>query len=267
MNQQAEKEAARPRLAFFDFSCCEGCQLQVINLEEDLIPLVGHVDIVEFREAISDRSDEYDIAVVEGSITRKSEIPRIKLIRERAKVLIALGACAHIGGVNSLKNRFSMDQVQREVYGETDHGKDTIPTRPVSAVVPVDYAVPGCPIDKTELVRILAALLMGRRVTLPEYPVCMECKLKENVCRFDMGEVCLGPVTRAGCDAICPSYGRPCDGCRGFVTDPRLAAHSEVLRKNGLTAEELMRRYTLFTEYLVEGNGQPHLRDEVTSHE
>ena len=267
MNDQPTETAARPRLAFFDFSCCEGCQLQVINLEEDLIPLVGHVDIVEFREAISDRSDKYDIAIVEGSITRKSEIPRIKQIRERAKVLIALGACAHIGGVNSLKNRFSMDQVRREVYGDSDHGSDTIPTRPIGAVVQVDYAVPGCPIDKTELVRILTALLLGRKVALPEYPVCMECKLKENVCRFDLGEVCLGPVTRGGCDAICPTYGRPCDGCRGFVSDPQLKTHSEILRKHGLTAEELMRRYTLFTEYLVEGNGLLRLRDEVTPHE
>lgn len=259
--------AVRPRIAIFDFTSCEGCQLQIINLEEELVPLVGLVEIVEFREAMSERSDEYDIAIVEGSITRKSEIPRIESIRERAKILIALGACAHLGGINALKNRFSMTRVRREVYGDSDQGADTIPTRPLSAVVHVDYAIPGCPIDKDEFLRVVSMILLGRRVVLTDNPVCTECKLRENVCRFDLGEVCLGPIIRGGCKAICPSYGHPCDGCRGFVNEPNLNAHTEVLRSHGVTAAELMQHFTLFTECQVEANGAGKLRRKVAADE
>jgi len=266
MIRQAET-AARPRIAFFDFSSCEGCQLQIVNLEEELLPLVGRVDIVQFREAMSEKSDDYDIAFVEGSITHKSEIPRIEAIRARAKVLVALGACAHLGGINALKNRFPMGRVRRVVYGESDHGVDTIPTRPISAVVAVDHVIPGCPIDKDEFLRVVTLLLLGRRVTLTDNPVCSECKLRENVCRFDLGEVCLGPVIRGGCKAICPTFGHACDGCRGFVDDPQVGAHAEVLRRHGLAPEDLLRHYTLFTENQVETNGGVHLRRKGTADE
>ncbi len=266
MNDQS-KTAARPRIAFFDFTSCEGCQLQVINLEEELLPLVGRVDIVQFREAMSEKSDEYDIAFVEGSVTRASEIPRLEGIRSRAKVLVALGACAHLGGINALKNRFPMERVRKEVYGGSGQGEDTIPARPLSAVVPVDYAIPGCPIDKDEFLRVLTLILLGRKVVLTDNPVCTECKLRENVCRFDLGEVCLGPVIRGGCKAICPSFGRPCDGCRGFVNDPELGAHTEVLRRHGITPTELMQHFTLFTGYQVEIDGAVRLRQKVTADE
>jgi len=262
MTRRKPPEAPRPRIAFFEFTSCEGCQLQVLNLEEDLFPLVGRVEIVEFREAISSRSDAYDVAIVEGSVTRTSEIPRLQAIRERAGLLVALGACAHLAGVNALKNRFPMEDVRRAVYGESDLGADTIPARPLSAVVTVDATIPGCPVDRNELVRVLTRLLLGRSLEPADDPVCVECKLKENVCRFDLGEVCLGPVIRGGCDAICPTFGRPCDGCRGFVNDPRLGAHVEVLRRHGLTPEDLMRRYTLFTQAQLEPDGPPRRRKE-----
>ncbi len=265
MIRSAGEPARKPRVAFFDFSSCEGCQLQVVNLEQDLLPLVGRVDIVEFREAMSERSEEYDIAVVEGSVTRQSEIPRLRRIRERAGILIALGACAHLGGINALKNRFPMERVRRTVYGDSGQGADTIPARPISAVVEVDAAIPGCPIDKEEFLRVVGSLLLGKRIRLPQSPVCVECKLRENVCRFTLGETCLGPVTRGGCNAICPAYGRPCDGCRGFVDDPMLNAHREVLQRAGLTPEELMRHYTLFTEYQVEAEGAVRLKREGKS--
>jgi coenzyme F420-reducing hydrogenase gamma subunit len=267
MTQETKPEAARPRLAFFDFSCCEGCQLQVINLETDLIPIVGQVDIVQFREAMTEKSDQFDIAIVEGSITRKSEIPRLQAIRKQAGVVVALGACAHLGGINCLKNRFGSDYLRDQVYPGSDHAEDTISARPLSAVIRVNYAVPGCPIDRVEFLRLVTSLLLGRPFRLPDYTVCTECKLRENVCQFDLGETCLGPVIRGGCNAICPAFGRPCDGCRGFVDDPKLTAHAEVLKKHGLTAEELMRSYTLFTEYQIETDGPVRVREEVPVNE
>ena len=148
----------KPRVAFFDFACCEGCQLQIVNLEEKILDLIGLVDVVSWREAVTGHSDEYDIAIVEGSITREAEIERLKRIRENAKVLVALGACAHIGGVNCLKNFFEMDEVLEYVYGKDAKHFDTIPTRPLSAVVPVDYAVPGCPIDRFEFLDMVKRL-------------------------------------------------------------------------------------------------------------
>jgi coenzyme F420-reducing hydrogenase gamma subunit len=121
--------------------------------------------------------------------------------------------------------------------------------------------VPGCPIDKGEFLRIVTALLLGRKVELPDHPVCVECKRRENVCRFDMGETCLGPVIRAGCDAICPSYGRPCDGCRGFVSHPEFRAHTEVLARHGLTPGEIMERLTMYTGWFVDDKDGIRLRD------
>ena len=240
----------KPRIAIFDFGCCEGCQLQIVNLEEEILDLVGLVDVVSWREATTGHSDDYDIAIVEGSITREAEMDRLKGIRQNAKILVALGACAHIGGVNCLKNFFEMDEVLKYVYGEDAKHFDTIPTRPLSAVVPVDYAVPGCPIDRQEFVEVVKALLLGKKPPIPNYPVCVECRAKGNVCVFDKGMTCLGPVTRAGCGAICPTYGNKCEGCRGLVDDPNLDSHKEVLEEHGLTVEQMLNSFRMFDGYM-----------------
>lgn len=243
---------SKPRVAFFDFACCEGCQLQVINLEEELIDLLGHVDVVEFREAISDRSDEYDIAFVEGSITRPQDEDRVRHIRERAKVLIALGACATTGGVNALKNNFDLEEVKRCVYGDAASMPhlSTAKTKAVHEVVPVDYKIHGCPVDRKELTYVVKCLLLGKKPEIPTYPVCVECKMKENVCRFELGEFCMGPITRAGCGARCPSAGFWCFGCRGYVDDPNTQAAFDILEKYGLTVEDLLGRMKMFCSNL-----------------
>jgi len=236
----------KPKIAIFDFGCCEGCQLQVVNLEEQILDLLGLVDVRQWREAMSEHADDYDIALVEGSITRESEIPRLQGIRKQAKILVALGACAHTGGVNAMKNHAPMDKALQTVYGDKASWFDTIPTRPLSAVVPVDLAVPGCPIDRGELLEVIKALLLGKLPTLPTYPVCVQCKMAENVCVFDLGLTCMGPVTRAGCGAICPSNGNRCLGCRGLVPEPNANAHKEVLAEHGRTVEEILAEYRLF---------------------
>ncbi len=236
----------KPRVAFFSFSSCEGCQLVVLTIEEQLLELVNLIDIVSFREAMSEKSDEYDIAFVEGSITRTSEIERIKKIRDTAKVIIALGACATIGGVNCLKNQFEMDKVKDIVYGNMSDNYETIPARPIEAVIKVDYWIQGCPIDKDEFIEVTKAILLGKSPRIPDYPVCVECQMRENVCLFEKGMVCLGPVTRAGCKAICPTYNDGCTGCRGLIDDPNLSSHKNLLSEHGLTVDEAISQYMLF---------------------
>ena len=236
----------KPRVAFFSFSSCEGCQLVVLTIEEQLLELANLIDIVSFREAMSEKSEDYDIAFVEGSITRTSEIERIKKIRDTAKVIIALGACATIGGINTLKNQFGMDKVKGIVYGKMADNYETIPTRPIEAVIKVDYWIQGCPIDKDEFIEITKAILLGKKPRVPDYPVCVECQMRENVCLFEKGIVCMGPVTKAGCKAICPTYNDGCVGCRGLIDDPNLSSHKNLLSEHGLTVDEAISQYMLF---------------------
>lgn len=239
----------KPKVAFFDFACCEGCQLQVVNLEEELPDVLNAVEIVQFREAMTEKSDDYAIAFVEGSITREKDIPRLKRIREQAKVLVALGACATIGGVNCLKNFQPLEEVRKYVYGDKADWYETFAARPIDAVVPVDYYIHGCPIHKAEFVKVVKALLVGKKPEIPNYPVCVECKRAGNVCVFELGMTCLGPVTRAGCGAWCPTYRDNCVGCRGLVPDPNTNAEKEVLQKYGLTVDQAIGSFRIFLGY------------------
>jgi len=239
----------KPKIAFFDFASCEGCQLQVVNLEAEMLDVVGAVEIVQFREAMTEKSDDYAIAFVEGSITREKDIPRLQGIRKQASILVALGACATIGGVNGLKNFQPLDEVRRYVYGEKAPWYDTFPARPIDAVVPVDHYIHGCPIHKAEFIRVVQSLLLGKKPEIPSYPVCVECKRAGNVCVFELGITCLGPVTRAGCGAWCPTYRDNCAGCRGLVPNPNLNAEKEVLGKYGLTVDQAVNQFRLFLGY------------------
>ncbi|MGA1849126.1 MAG: NADH:ubiquinone oxidoreductase, partial [Thermoplasmatota archaeon] len=240
----------KPRVAFFDFASCEGCQLQVVNLEEKVLDLIEVVEIVSFREAMKEHSDDYDIAFIEGSIQRPMDEERLRKIRKNAKILVALGACACIGGVNKLRNQWTVENVKEEVYKDADiEGNklfDVFPTRAVDEVVDVDFYIPGCPINRNEFVKVVSQLAIGRKPKLPGYPVCVECKKNENICVFELGKYCLGPVTRAGCDAICPSFQDGCEGCRGFLEDPKMDAHKDVLRKYGITLDEMMKRFNMY---------------------
>lgn len=238
----------KPRVAIFDFACCEGCQLQIVNMEGELLSLLEHLEPVEWREAMTDSSDDYDIAVVEGSITREEDADRLRQIRKRARTLVALGACATIGGVNKLKNLFELDEVKTTVYAESASLPilQTSTVRALDEVVDVDYKIEGCPIDARELAMVIKALLVGREPIVPNYPVCVECKFRENVCRYEYDEICLGPVTRAGCDARCPSNGFWCFGCRGPVDDPNVHAATQVMAHYGKTVDDLHHKLALF---------------------
>ncbi len=239
----------RPKVAFFDFASCEGCQLTVVDALQTHLDLLDAVEIVEFREASSAHGEDYQIAFVEGSVTREQDEARLRRIREQAAVLVALGACAHTGCVNALKNLHPLEDVRRWVYGDCADWYDTYPARPLSAVVKVDAVIPGCPIDRNEFVEVVKALLVGKKPPIPDYPVCVECKLKGNVCVYHVGKDCLGPVTRAGCGAICPTYGDGCEGCRGLIPHPNRDAMADVLAEAGLTVDEMLARYTMFNAY------------------
>lgn len=250
----------KPKVAVFDFSSCEGCELQIANLEESLIEITKLADFVEYRELMKEQASDYDIAIVEGSISRPMDEERLKEIRAKAKVLIALGACAHLGCVQRMGNRFSADENKAEVYSEA-RPEDIADSnrffeRPrhkaLEEVVKVDYTIPGCPIDKVEFVNVLVAILTGKKPPIPDYPVCVECKKRENVCLFTLGGFCMGPVARAGCNAICPTYGAECEACRGYVSHPHQREQEEALVKYGLTLEEIMNRKTMFTSRFME---------------
>ena len=239
----------KPRVAVFSFTSCEGCGLAVLECEDELLDILGAVEIVTWREVMTERTTGYDIALVEGSISTHDDVKRIKEIRDNAAMLVALGACAHTAGLNALKNRYGMNEVKDIVYGEDGAHFDTIPARPLHAVVDVDFALPGCPIDKVEFLRLVKDLLMGKTPSIPSYPVCVECKLKGNICVFDKGMFCMGPITRAGCDAICPTRGAACIGCRGWVDEPNRNSHRETLEKHGLSPDDIMRHFTIFNNH------------------
>ena len=165
----------KPRVGIFDFSSCEGCQLQIANLEEDVLELIDIVDVVSFREVMKEHSDSYDIALIEGSIMRPMDEQRLKKIRKQAKILVALGACATIGGVNKIRNQWSVDDVKKEVYGEANLAGnrffDVFPTKAVDEVVSVDYYIHGCPINRDEFRHVITSLALGKKPQIPTYPV------------------------------------------------------------------------------------------------
>lgn len=237
-------EPKRSRIAVFDFTSCEGCQLQLANKEETLVDFLKAVDVVNFREISSQASDAYEIAFIEGAVSRSDEIERLIEIRKRAKLLVALGSCACFGGVARLKNAYDLDAANREVYG--NRPKETLPVRPVKEIVKVDLEIPGCPVSKEEVERIVQHLIMDIPFHFPVYPVCVECKQRFIVCMFDRGQLCLGPITRAGCNAACPAGGLGCWGCRGPSACPNFEEFFALSARRGFGTEEIAERLSFF---------------------
>lgn len=245
-------KAIRPKVAFFDFTGCEGCQLTVIDALQTHPELLEVVDIVEFREAMSEKADTYDIAFIEGSCARESDEARLREIRQKAALVVALGACAHLGGINAIRNSQNLDYIRRYVYGEHAELFAAYAARPIAEIISVDAVLPGCPIDRDEFIQVVTILLQGRIPKPPDFAVCIECKLQENVCVYQRGQVCLGPVTIAGCRAICPTYGVGCDGCRGFIPYPQIESMRQVMRDYGLLESEIDAKMSMFlTNQLV----------------
>ena len=207
----------RPRLAVFKFASCDGCQLSILNLEEDLLAIGQALDLAYFPEASSDmKPGPYDIALVEGSITTAEDAHRILELRQQTKVLITIGACATAGGIQALRNWADVESFKQAVYPTPEYIQSLSTSTPISEHVHVDFELWGCPIDKHQLLRAITDLVIGVQPRLPGDSVCLECKRRGNVCVLvAKGIPCLGPVTRTGCGAICPGMGRDCYGCFG----------------------------------------------------
>ncbi len=220
----------KARVGFFDFTSCEGCQIELTNYgDKEFLELLNHIEIVEFREAMSETSDHLDIAFIEGSFSREEDRNRLENIRGRSNVVISYGACATTGGINALKNH--QKDYKEYVYGEDANMPhlDSQQVMPIADAIKVDYSVHGCPMDKTEFLDIVSHLLHGKMPVIPNHPVCMECKLNETICRYEEGDHCLGVVARAGCNAKCPADGIPCEACRGFIDSPNEEALTSLL--------------------------------------
>jgi coenzyme F420-reducing hydrogenase gamma subunit len=249
----------KPKVAFFDFTCCEGCQLTVVDSLQTHLGLLDAVEIVQFREAMSEKGEDYQIAFIEGSASRPADEDRLRRIREQADIVVALGACAHLGGVNAIRNSQDLADVRAYVYGDKAEWFDTYPARPIDSVIKVDVVIPGCPIDRDEFASIVKMLLQGRLPRLPETPLCVECKLRENVCVYRLGKTCLGPIIRAGCGAICPSYGDGCEGCRGLLSEPNIDSLKMVMAEHGMALEAIQAKLGMFltgqtSALKIEGN-------------
>jgi coenzyme F420-reducing hydrogenase gamma subunit len=237
-----------PSLAVWKFASCDGCQLTLLDCEDELLALVRRVTIAHFLEATSGTAaGPYDVSLVEGSVTTPADVQRIKAIRNQSKMLVAIGACATAGGIQALRNFADVEEFRSIVYARPEYLSTLERSIPISELVKVDYELRGCPIDRGQLLELLGALLAGRRPDLPRYSVCVQCKARALPCVLVAGtQPCLGPVTQAGCGAICPAYGRGCFGCFGPTAGADPAALEPALRAAGMTDAELDRIWRTF---------------------
>ncbi len=252
---------SKPRLAVFKFASCDGCQLTLLDCEDELLAVAGQVDIAYFPEASRAMAPgPYDLALVEGSITTPHDAERILQVRRRARVLVTIGACATAGGIQALRNFADVAEYARAVYPRPEYLETLAWSTPVSSHVPVDLELRGCPIDKGQLLEVISAYLAGRRPNLRRTSVCTECKARGTTCLLVAGGVpCLGPVTQAGCGALCPSYDRGCYGCFGPAESPNPPALAGRLAELGRGPDEVERLFRTFNAWAeaFRGGGRP----------
>ncbi len=239
---------AKPTLAVWKLTSCDGCQLTLLDCEDELLVLTDRVEIAHFLEVTPEtRPGPSDISIVEGSVTTPEEERRIRWIREQSRVLVVVGACATGGGIQALRNFGDVAEFRSVVYASPELIDSLTTSTPVSAHVEVDYELRGCPIDRGQLLEVLSAFLAGREPDLPDTSVCTECKRRGLTCVMVAdGVPCLGPVTHAGCGALCPAVGRGCYGCFGPMTRPNVPALIPLLRRSGMTDDEVGRVFRTF---------------------
>jgi sulfhydrogenase subunit delta len=255
--------ARKPRLAVFKFASCDGCQLSLLDAEDELLLVAGEVEIANFPEA-SRRvlKGPYDIGLVEGSITTPHDVERIRDIRKQCKLLITIGACATAGGIQALRNWKDVKEFTRIVYATPEYISTLDRSMPIGSYVHVDLELRGCPISHRQLVEVLSALLNKRKPVIPTHSVCMECKMRGTPCVMVSGGIaCLGPVTQAGCGAICPSYHRGCYGCFGQMESPNPGALSARFKELEMERYDIILAFRSFNAY-----AEP-FRKESESHE
>ena len=241
----------RPKLAVWKFASCDGCQLSLLDCEDELLAVAGEVEIANFPEASRAIVEgPYDLSLVEGSITTPHDAERIKQVRQASKFLVTIGACATAGGIQALRNFKDVKEYIQVVYATPAYIQTLDRSTPIAEHVKVDFELRGCPINKLQLVEVISAFLNNRRPNTPPHSVCVECKLRGNVCVMVAHSTpCLGPVTHAGCGAICPSYHRGCYGCFGPKETPNTASLSGWNRSLGVTEEDLVLTFRGFNAY------------------
>jgi sulfhydrogenase subunit delta len=251
------------KLAVLKFASCDGCQLSLLDCEDELLALTQAVDIAHFLEASrAVQKGPYDLTLVEGSITTPHDAERIRVLRKQSKLLVSIGACATAGGIQALRNYADVREYTSAVYATPEYVATLESSTPISQHVRVDLELRGCPISKSQLVETLLALLHGRRPQLPSYSVCLECKRRCTPCvMVARGTPCLGPVTQAGCGALCPAYDRGCFGCFGPMESPNTAALGQVWRSLGVGDADLVRAFRSFNAWA------PPFRAASESHE
>jgi sulfhydrogenase subunit delta len=238
----------RPKLAVWKFASCDGCQLSLLDCEDELLAVAGAVEIAHFLEATRATVEgPYDLSLVEGSITTAHDAERIQQIRRSSRFLVTIGACATAGGIQALRNFADVQEYASVVYARPEYIRTLATSTAIADHVPVDFELRGCPINKRQLLEVISAFLAGRKAVTPSHSVCVECKLACNVCvMVAHGTPCLGPVTHAGCGALCPSYHRGCYGCYGPMETPNAPSLTHWLRKLGMDDRALQRVYRSF---------------------
>jgi sulfhydrogenase subunit delta len=241
----------KPKIAVWKFASCDGCQLSLLDCEDELLDVAEVVEIANFLEASrAVAPGPYDVSMVEGSITTPHDIVRIQKVRKISKYLITLGACATSGGLQALRNFKNVNEFISIVYAHPEYIETLAKSTPISDHVKVDFELRGCPIDKYQMVEVINALVNGRKPNIPAYSVCMECKMKGNVCvMVNKNTPCLGPVTQAGCDAICPSYNRGCYSCFGPKETPNTISMSHCLGEMGVKTDNIVRLFRSYNSY------------------
>jgi sulfhydrogenase subunit delta len=249
--KMARKPKSKPKLAVWKFASCDGCQLSLLDCEDELLAVVGEVEIAYFPEATrAVARGPYHISLVEGSITTPHDAERIHKIRRQSKVLVTIGACATSGGIQALRNFKDVDDFVSIIYASPAYIHTLHKSTPISDHVEVDFELRGCPINKYQLLELVNAFLNNRKPNIPTHSVCMECKQRENVCvMVAKGITCLGPVTQAGCDALCPSYNRGCFGCFGPKETPNTTSLAKHWGKLGSSDEDIMRAFRAYNAY------------------
>ena len=238
----------KPTIAVWKFASCDGCQLTLLDCEDELLAVTDRVQIAYFLEATrATIAGPYDLSIVEGSVTTEHDIERIRTIRESSRFLVTVGACATSGGIQALRNYSDIDEYLGIVYATPSFISTLATSTPISDHVHVDFELRGCPIDKHQLLEVLTAFIGERRPNVPGHSVCVECKLRGNVCvMVSNGTPCLGPITHAGCGALCPSYARGCYGCFGPAEDSNPTSMSEQLERLGVGRVDLVRMLRTF---------------------
>ncbi len=239
---------AKPKLAVWKFASCDGCQLSILDCEEDLLPLAGEIEISYFLEASRATVEgPYDLSIVEGSVTTAHDAERIRDIRAQSRKLVAVGACATAGGIQALRNFADVDEFLSVVYASPQYIETLQESTPASHHVAVDFELQGCPPNKNQLREVISAFLNQRRPTIPGHSVCIECKRRGNVCvMVAHGTPCMGPVTHAGCGALCPAYHRGCYSCFGPMESPNTRSLAGWMQSHGTSEADVIRMHRMF---------------------